>query len=680
MEIYIGFSQLLIVLFRNTYDNKETMENNPIQSPFDVWRNGHSEYKSAYSNHEISFVKQLIPEIAVGLNVFEIFQILQSRFGTDKLVQALNPGIAYPSRLAGQQNGDWLKTSNMAGVNIRTIGNFFNLIKYLLTTGSCHDSIHILPIWEPGVVSSLYGKISWNINPEFFSEELKNAIPNLDTVEKQLKVVTNLIHMMGKSVGLDVIPHTDRFSELVFLHPQMFEWVKRKDHHILAVNTQNGTEAEDIIWAYLNNSGTADGSLISYSKAVFFDFKNPILTEQQRLEVLFGKVEEREKRLQRRLEMMQQLLYNGLETLPVTMAPPYRGLHLVENDFIYDKMGNKWYNYQFDKPEAMSRVFGPLTRYKFYHAENNQELEFDNPNTPVWEYVCQKYYECQQAYNFDFMRGDMAHVQPRSGGVPEQIDAYYDPLKAIKNYVVKQGVKHFGFFAETFIAPPDTMGYGNEIDHLEAIEADSTLGDLQATPVGSEVFMTILEEYINIAETRKFTPNFTMITADKDDPRFDEFYKKGNHLRFFVGLFLPILPSYMSLGFECRNTHLERGLNEEYTKLYVFQINDDAETDKVTHGPFIWGKDYGLFAELEKMKLLFETIQKETSFADFKWVSKPSKTNFVAEWSLGDYLFVVNFHAEEILSYAEKDNYKLIYSSADFVGEHECRVFRTECV
>jgi hypothetical protein len=460
----------------------------------------------------------------------------------------------------------------------------------------------------------------------------------------------------------------------------MFEWVKRKDHHILTVNTQNGTEAEDIIWAYLNNHGTADGSLISYSKAVFFDFKNPILSEQQMLEVLFGKVEEREKRLQRRLEMMQQLLYKGLETLPVTMAPPYRGLHLVENDFVYDKMGNKWYNYQFDKPEGMSRVFGPLTRYKFYHAENNQELEFDNPNIPAWQYVCQKYYECQQAYNFDFMRGDMAHVQPRSGGVPEQIDAYYDPLKAIKNYVVKQGVKHFGFFAETFIAPPDTMGYGNEIDHLEAIEADSTLGDLQATPVGSDVFMTILEKYINIAETRKFAPNFTMITADKDDPRFDEFYKKGNHLRFFVGLFLPILPSYMSLGFECRNAHLERGLNEEYTKLYVFQIKDDAETDKVTHGPFIWGKDYGLFAELEKMKLLFETIQKETSFADLKWVSKPSKTNFVAEWSVGDYLFVVNFHAEEMLSLTEKDNYDLIYSSADFVAEHACRVYRKECV
>jgi hypothetical protein len=657
---------------------KDTMENNLIQSPFDVWRKGHSEYKSAYFNHEASFIKQLIPEISVGLNVFEIFQILQSRFGTDKLGQALNPSYTFPSPLEGKINGDWLKTTNMVGVNIRTIGNFFNLIKYLLTTGNCHDSIHILPIWEPGVVSSLYGKISWNINPEFFSEELKNAIPNLDTVEKQLKVVTNLIHMMGKSVGLDVIPHTDRFSELVFLHPQMFEWVKRKDHHILVVNIQNASEVEDIIWEYLVQKGTADGSLISYSKTVFFDFKNPILSEKQRLEVLFGNVANRENRLHRRLEMMQQLLYHGLETMPVTMAPPYRGLHLVENDFIYDKMGNKWYNYQFDKPEAMSRVFGPLTRYKFYQAEHNQVLEFGNPNIPAWDYICQKYYECQQAYNFDFMRGDMAHVQPRPGGVPEQIDAFYDPLKAIKKYIVNRGVKHFGFFAETFIAPPDTMGYGNEIDHLEAIEADSTLGDLQATPVGSEVFMTILEEYINIAETRKFAPNFTMITADKDDPRFDAFYKKGNHLRYFVGLFLPILPSYMSLGFECRNSHLERGLNEEYTKLYVFQINDDAETDKVTHGPFIWGKNYGLFAEIEKMKRLFETIQKETQFADFKWISKPSKTNFVAEWSIGDYLFVVNFHANEKLSLSEKENYEIVYTSISLEKNHECRIYKSK--
>ncbi len=78
------------------------------------------------------------------------------------------------------------------------------------------------------------------------------------------------------------------------------------------------------------------------------------------------------------------------------------------------------------------------------------------------------------------------------------------------------------------------------------------------------------------------------------------------------------------------------------------------------------------------MKLWFETIQKETQFADFKWISKPSKTNFVAEWSVGNYLFVVNFHAETKLSLAEKDNYELVYTSVDFVMEHECGVYRFE--
>jgi len=31
------------------------------------------------------------------------------------------------------------------------------------------------------------------------------------------------------------------------------------------------------------------------------------------------------------------------------------------------------------------------------------------------------------------------------------------------------------FFAETFLVEPDFMGYGDEFDHLEAIDADSTL-------------------------------------------------------------------------------------------------------------------------------------------------------------------------------------------------------------
>jgi hypothetical protein len=167
-------------------------------------------------------------------------------------------------------------------------------------------------------------------------------------------------------------------------------------------------------------------------------------------------------------------------------------------------MGNKWYNYQFDKPEGMSRVFGPLTRYKFYNTQSpdSQELNFEDVNIPAWKYVSSMYSACQKAYNFDFMRGDMAHVQPRASGIPEIITPYYDPLKFIKNEIVNSGVPYFGFFAETFLAPPNQMGYGDETIHLEAIEADSTLGDLQGSVVGSGEFRQKLNTYIELLKTR----------------------------------------------------------------------------------------------------------------------------------------------------------------------------------
>jgi hypothetical protein len=647
-------------------------------NPYDIWRQIHLSCKNEYTSRKSSYLKDLIPEIAVCLNVYEVLQILQGRFGSDSLAQALDFNQTIDSPIKNQNNGDWLKKSKMVGINVRTIGNFFNIIKYLLTISKSQNSIHILPIWEPGVVASLYGKVSWNINPEFYSPELQNAIPTLDSVEKQLKVVINLIHLMGKTVGMDVIPHTDRFSEITFLYPSFFEWVYRKDHYLVSVNTQNERAVEEIIWQFINKNGTANGSLISYSKATFFDPQNPILSDYQKLEILFGKKEDRKNRLDRRLQLMQEVLYNGYETLPVTMAPPYRNLHLNEHDYLLDEMGNKWYNYQFDKPEGMSRVFGPLTRYKFYNTQSpdSQELNFEDVNIPAWKYVSSMYSACQKAYNFDFMRGDMAHVQPRASGIPEIITPYYDPLKFIKNEIVNSGVPYFGFFAETFLAPPNQMGYGDETIHLEAIEADSTLGDLQGSVVGSGEFRQKLNTYIELLKTRSFAPNFTMITADKDDPRFDEFYKEGNHLRFFVGLFYSNMPSYMSLGFECRNLHFLRGKNEEYSKLYVFQIKDKNEIDKFTDGTFIWGSNFKQFFEFQKMKDISEDIQDVLENENVEILNAPSEENPFLSWKLGSFIFVANLDPVNSLKYISEKNFEVIYSSIPYSDAHECRIYK----
>ncbi|GAA4396670.1 hypothetical protein GCM10023187_05030 [Nibrella viscosa] len=640
------------------------------------WQQNFSSYINAYQTGRQSFIPNLLPETAVRFSVHQTLDMLHKRLGSALLRRALDPAETIESPVGKEPDAAWLKRSNMVGVNVRTIGSFWNVVNYTLTLPASHDSIHLLPIWEPGVVGSLYGMVSWQINPEFFSPELAQFIPMLDTVEKQLKVVVNLLHAMGRTVGMDVIPHTDRFSEMVLAYPSFFEWVRREGPWLVDHTDQVYLLVEDAIWEFILTQGPADNSPVLYTKEMFFSPAIPFVSDEQRHRVLFGEPGDYGGRLQRRIKLIQHLVNYGLETLPMTMAPPYRGIHSNPDEFVVDEYGQIWYQYEFDKPQAMSRVFGPLARYRFYfsHDSNRQwELNFNQPNVSAWEYFSKKYCECQQQYCFDFMRGDMAHVQMRPEGVPDEPDDYYDPLRAVKAYVQERGVAYFGFFAETFLAPPDTMGYGDELDHLEAIEADSTLGDLQSTVVGSPQFVQRFRDYYQWLKTRQFAPNFTVMTADKDDPRFDEFYRTGNLFRYFVALFLTDMPSYISLGFEVRNLHEQRAANEEYSKLYVFQVIDEEEKDKVTHGPFRWGQNAGQFAAITRIRQFAEQIWPAIAGQATDWLVPPSlQTSFIA-WTQADnprYAFAAAMTGDLPEQLAE------IPAGAVVFEEGGCRVYR----
>jgi hypothetical protein len=271
------------------------------------------------------------------------------------------------------------------------------------------------------------------------------------------------------------------------------------------------------------------------------------------------------------------------------------------------------------------------------------------------------------------MRGDMAHVQMQPDGVPAQPTIFYDPLKATKKYIQDHGTPHFAFYAETFLAPPDVMGYGNELDHLEAIDADVSLGDLQSSVVASEVFMERFADYDNYCKTRQFAPSWTVITADKDDPRFDEFYRHGNLVRYFIALFLTDMPSYYSLGFEVRGQNLERNKNESYTKLYVFKITDDSETDKVTHGPFEWGINGTHFELMNRLRFFGESIWATIANKPTQWLIAPDRTAQckLVVWTQAnspEYIFIVNLSATDIETlpnniWKQTKDYSVVYDS-----------------
>jgi tetrahydromethanopterin S-methyltransferase subunit G len=157
-----------------------------------------------FTSNNYSFIPNLLPEQAIQMPTAQLIYLLEKRFGQANVFNAIIPQNTIPSPIVTHDNSQWLKTVNMVGINVRTIGSFWNVVKYCLTIPKAQSSVHLLPIWECGVVASLYGMASWNINPEFFDDELANHFPQLDSVEKQLKVVCNLLHLMGKTVGMDI--------------------------------------------------------------------------------------------------------------------------------------------------------------------------------------------------------------------------------------------------------------------------------------------------------------------------------------------------------------------------------------------------------------------------------------------------------------------------------------------
>ncbi len=641
------------------------------------WAENSSRLTAEYTAGRSSFLAWCPPQEALARPIDELLGILKARFGAE-FERALEGSVSSPAD--SEPDPRWITRSNIIGINVRTVGSFWGVIPYLMTVPGSWNAVHLLPIWEPGVVGSLYGISSWEINPEFYSPELAHVLPELDSVEAQLRFVINLIHLSGRTVGLDVIPHTDRFSQIVLAQPWCFEWLQREDLTLIDHGDHLTPRVQEVIYRWLLDRGPAAERPLPSSPAELFSE----LDEQERNELLFGVVEAKEARDARRDDLVERLYSFGYEPVPATMAPPFRGLEIDPETRYLDSRGRVWRDYRMQKPQAMSRVFGPLTRYRLYAGADSAdstardaggpgrrcpdgvpasgspgsgswELDFSQPVREVWDYVADHYADICARYGFDFMRGDMSHVQMRPDGVPENPDTYYDALSFVKQRVADRCCRPgFAYYAESFLAARDVFGYGEELDHLEASRADAALGDLQAVVAGTPQFMRRLARYLELARCRACTPSFTVITGDKDDPRFDEYFRGANVARYFTALFLTDMPSYIALGFEMRDIRMQPAPNDYYTKLYVFQEQSDSNVypSKAVHGPYRWNTNGAQFAAITRVRLLAERLLPEIAHCATQVLLPPDPENgapvfaWTHETPHPRYCFVLNFSVD----------------------------------
>lgn len=623
---------------------------------------------AALASGEYSFAVGVRPQDALAMPLAEVIDVLSRRFG-DAVEIALSADAvdldrdladlpnAVRSPRARERDSSWLQRTNMVGINVRTLGDYGNLVKYVITLPAAFDSIQLLPIWEPGVVDSLYGPASWNLDTAYFSDELHAYAPHLDSVGRQLRAASNLLHVMGRTVGMDVIPHTDRFSEAALGTPDLFEWMKVRDMRIVDHSDGLLSEVEHAVHTWLTERGPAlAGDGLPGGPDELF-----ALDEQMRLRLLFGDPGDVFGRTDRRVDLLEYLHWFGLEPVPATMGVPYRGIEIDPDPahMVIDEHGMQWPNIVMSQPQFMSRVFSPLARYKYYERLDdnaNWEIDFGRPRPHVWEYVCGHYARARHIGNFDFMRGDMSHVQMRPGGVPDEVDDHYDPLRAIKTHI-QRTAPWFAYFSETFLPARDVFQFGEELDHLEASHADVTLGDLQSTVVGDAEYLRRFRRYLDDLATRRTAPSYTVMTADKDDPRFDEYYRAGNEARLFSALLLTDMPSYTGLGFEIRDTRWEPANNERYTKLFVFHEQGDSNIhpSKARFGDtYVWGENEVLFDRLTELRVFAEPLLAELGSAMTRWLIPPDATTLrgIAAWTqdpdslppgAGRYVCAVNY-------------------------------------
>ena len=599
---------------------------------------------AAYVAGRRSFLPGLRPQDAIALPLDRVLEVLRRRHG-DAIDLALSEAAvdldadladlpaAVRSPVADQPDSSWLQRTNMVGINLRTVGDLGNLVKYGLTLPAAFDAIQLLPFWESGVVKSLYGMASWHLDSDYFSDELYGVAPHLDSIGRQLRAVSNLLHVTGRTVGFDVVPHTDRFSEQALANPQLFEWMHIREQRIVDHTDRVLDQVVHAIVTWLGERGPAlDGDVAPVDADGLF-----ALEEDTRVRLLFGDPGDVYGRTDRRVDLVKYLKWFGLEPVPATMGPPFRGIEIDPDPdkIVIDEHGMHWPEMVISEPQFMSRVFSPMARYKLYErVDENRDwvVDFDRPRQDAWDYVCEHYARARHVGNFDFMRGDMAHVQMRPDGVPaDTVDDHYDIHRAVKRHVQQvHDAPFFAYFAEAFLAARDVFQYGEELDHLEAAEADVVLGDLQSTVVGDTEYLPRFRRYLDDLAIRRAAPAYTVMTADKDDPRFDGFYREGNEARLMTALLLTDMPSYVGLGFEIRDVHHEPAPNEHYTKPFVFEESGDSNiypSKARFSGDYVWGTNDELFGRLTAIRLFAEDLLADLGGRTrTRWLMPPDAT------------------------------------------------------
>ena len=528
----------------------------------------------------------MTPKDCLNLTFGQSFEMLENLLGKELLDEAMNVENPFPSPLAGQKDTKWCKTLKIVNINPYLAKTFWGIVKYALTFPE--KGVHIMPLWETGDRGSLYVQNSWRLNNEFFDKDLGNA--GFETPKKQLKLVINILHALGKVVCFDALPHVDNFSKITLLNPSFFEWAKLNDDRTaqLFPPEVDFNEIYKDVEKIIIKSVNAPENLFE-------------LPETEREKILFPDGSDKN-----RLFLMGKIRKSGYEPLPVTEHAPCRPVVFkkIETDGEKD-----WAVFDIEAKNRESKIFGCITPYKWYKIDKNGFPVQGCPEKAVWRYFIDKINDFQREYNFDFLRADMAHNQiSHSHANPDKNEDELEMWAVLKDEIQKSK-SYFAVLAEAFYNDYYIGGIKDMINK----KADIVLGNMNFKFLNEE-FVNYVDDFVSpFRENFPFYPCLCTFSTDGDLSGHSKYFQseEANELRFFISMFFN-LPSYTGMGFEVKALKPEKP--EEFSHEYV----------KHQQKPFIWGENEELFEVVSDIRDLYLKYAEIIDNFELKLLKRPN--------------------------------------------------------
>lgn len=581
------------------------------------------EYKSK------GYIKML-PLDALQLDNYAFIQLIEY------LAEKSNTTDEVISPVANQPNSNWMADSSFCFINIRgtgttvdSHGDFVNAAKLLPILRV--SSIHLAPFFECAL-EIIYGVDSVEIIDENTtnSEYLKNKM----SANEQARFFMDVAHLLGKTVGFDIEPHTSQFARIVIDKPQYFRWLKLGDDKNKLANDMKQIDM------------LKDDYQIKIQKEVLA-IRDEVLAKHG-----LKSLEQRGKdKLTKPAhhEIIDKLIEIGLWTLP---AHTWKGAGLPKFSH-YDEKGYPEFEYiSTEGEDHRKHAFGTLTPFRFYDNIPLNKIPTDD-NPPVLNEDTLKFFtgifpRLYKKFRFDFIRFDYVDhvfdsILDKAGKLPisDRLTPYI-----LKKTIIRAkagGKKFIGTMAERM---------GNDIKNYKKVGFDlvlgtDVLGSMDTKLVKDAIKLNKKIEKINARGKKKVNIQFAIDTHDTGHPLFHLtpmtlYGKYGVALRQFVARFSgsgnSIRAKYEVLG----NLDGTVGLYKANNNICSLKWQSDADMNSIYHN----------------IEDIFEAMLPHLKTATLGRVF--TYKNKVAHWSLdGDDFIII-----PVVNTSEKSTVKNILLSA----------------